>query len=472
LRECNCTCPFEDHLTWPVPLNRRRLRCLGTQLPEGARIAPGRPLDAFAVGPLAENYALAWLRRAAAARDRVRPHTHNAVQIVALRAVAGALWTSYDASFPAIWVEAMKRRSRAGGEPAKARPRKALKRKGGSAPKAVSLGRSSLGQTEVARLTRENARLLSELSENQHQKTAIGEVLTIISHSTFDLEKVLNMVLELAARLSEADKGVILRASGNRSYHAAASYQHAPEFMESQKGMLFAPGRSGVVGRVLLDGKSVQIPDIFNDPEFAYRKLAKRGGFRTILGVPLLREGTPIGILVLHRADVRPFTEKQIKLVETFAAQAVIAIENARLLNELRQRTADLTASLEQQTATSDVLQVISSFPGDLQPVFDAMLEKAARICDATFGRIYRWDGDALHLVGTHNTPPAFAEAARRRSPIRPIREGLSVVCWRQKRRYTSRTLRLSRCTLKNATRHSLRPSNSEVYARFWTCRC
>ena len=183
--------------------------------------------------------------------------------------------------------------------------------------------------------------------------------------------------------------------------------------MESQKGMLFAPGRSGVVGRVLLDGKSVQIPDIFNDPEFAYRKLAKRGGFRTILGVPLLREGTPIGILVLHRADVRPFTEKQIKLVETFAAQAVIAIENARLLNELRQRTADLTASLEQQTATSDVLQVISSFPGDLQPVFDAMLEKAARICDATFGRIYRWDGDALHLVGTHNTPPAFAEAAQ-----------------------------------------------------------
>ena len=291
-----------------------------------------------------------------------------------------------------------------------------------SQPRTVVRSKSSpiAEETEVARLTRENARLLSELRENHHQKTAIGEVLTIISHSTFDLEKVLNMVLELAARLSEADKGVILRASGNRSYHAAASYQHTPEFMESQKGMLFAPGRSGVVGRVLLDGKSVQIPDIFNDPEFAYRKLAKRGGFRTILGVPLLREGTPIGILVLQRADVRPFTEKQIKLVETFAAQAVIAIENARLLNELRQRTADLTASLEQQTATSDVLQVISSFPGDLQPVFDAMLEKAARICDATFGRIYRWDGDALHLVGTHNTPPAFAEAARRRSPIRP----------------------------------------------------
>ena len=224
-----------------------------------------------------------------------------------------------------------------------------------SQPKTVARSKSSpiAEETEVARLTRENARLLSELRENSI-KRAIGEVLTIISHSTFDLEKVLNMVLELAARLSEADKGVILRASGNRSYHAAASYQHTPEFMESQKGMLFAPGRSGVVGRVLLDGKSVQIPDIFNDPEFAYRKLAKRGGFRTILGVPLLREGTPIGILVLHRADVRPFTEKQIKLVETFAAQAVIAIENARLLNELRQRTEEvekLNQQLEQRVA-------------------------------------------------------------------------------------------------------------------------
>jgi signal transduction protein with GAF and PtsI domain len=199
--------------------------------------------------------------------------------------------------------------------------------------------------------------------------------------------------------------------------------------MESQKGMLFAPGRGGVVGRVLLDGKSVQIPDIFNDPEFAYRKLARRGGFRTILGVPLLREGTPIGILVLHRADVRPFTEKQIKLVETFAAQAVIAIENARLLNELRQRTADLTESLEQQTATSDVLQVISSSPGDLQPVFEAILEKAVRICDAKFGTINRWDGEALHLVASHNLPPALRSfAAVRRSDRAP--ETQLAACW------------------------------------------
>jgi class 3 adenylate cyclase len=132
-----------------------------------------------------------------------------------------------------------------------------------------------------------------------------------------------------------------------------------------------------------------------------------------------------VGVIILYRNDVRPFTNKQIELVKNFAAQAVIAIENARLLNELRQRTtdltertADLTEALEQQTATSEVLQVISSSPGDLEPVFATMLEKAVRICDATFGNIYRWDGTALHLIATHNTPPAFVEALRR-SPSR-----------------------------------------------------
>ena len=216
-------------------------------------------------------------------------------------------------------------------------------------------------KTEVARLTRENTGLLSELRECLQQRTATAEVLSIISRSTFDLAKVLNTVLELGARLSKADKGVILRAAGNASYYAAATYRHTPEFIESQKGILFAPGRSGAVGRVLLEGKSVQIADVFDDPEYAYREFARRGGFRTILGVPLVRDGSPIGLFVLHRAPVRPFTDKQIKLVETFADQAVIAIENARLLKELRERTeqvegqsqelAKLNQQLEQRVA-------------------------------------------------------------------------------------------------------------------------
>src|SRR5262249_6681089 len=144
------------------------------------------------------------------------------------------------------------------------------------------------------------------------------------------------------------------------------------------------------------------------------------------LAVPLLCKGEMIGAFFLSRQEVRPFTDKQIELVKNFAAQAVIAIENARLLNELRQRTTDLTErtadlmeALEQQTATSAVLQVISSSPGDLQPVFTSMLENAVRICDAKFGNIYRRDGEALHLIATHNTPPAYAEE-RRRSPYRP----------------------------------------------------
>ena len=137
-----------------------------------------------------------------------------------------------------------------------------------------------------------------------------------------------------------------------------------------------------------------------------------------MLGVPLLREGSPIGVIALTRSVVRPFTDKQIELVRTFADQAVIAIENARLFEAEQQRTRELTESLEQQTATSEVLQVISSSPGDLQPVFATMLGKAVSICDATFGNIYRWDGEALQLIATHNTPPAYAEH-RRHSPFR-----------------------------------------------------
>ena len=137
----------------------------------------------------------------------------------------------------------------------------------------------------------------------------------------------------------------------------------------------------------------------------------------------MLKEADLVGCFILFRQEVRPFSDKQIAVVTSFASQAVIAIENARLLNELRQRTADLTEALEQQTATSEVLQVISSSPGDLELVFAAMLEKAVRICDAKFGTIYRWDGDVLHLVATPNTPPAFAEY-RRRLPFRPAPDG------------------------------------------------
>ena len=220
----------------------------------------------------------------------------------------------------------------------------------------------------------ENARLLNELqqrttdlterttdlTEALEQQTATSDVLKVISRSTFDLPKVLNTLVKSAARLCEADKGVILRPAGDASYYNAATFRHTPEFIERSKGQLFAPGRGGVVGRVLLEGKSVQIADVLADPEYTLREFARLGDYRTILGVPLLRESIPIGVLVLQRAAVRPFTEKQIKLVETFADQAVIAIENSRLFEAEQQRTRELAESLEQQTATSKVLDVIS----------------------------------------------------------------------------------------------------------------
>jgi GAF domain-containing protein len=171
-----------------------------------------------------------------------------------------------------------------------------------------------------------------------------------------------------------------------------------------------------------VDQLPIQVHDLQNSardfPDGS--KMELRTQVRTTLSVPLLTEDDAIGALTIRRNEVKPFTERQVELVNTFAAQAVIAIENARLLNELRQRTDDLSESLEQQTATSAVLKVISSTPGELGPVFQAILENATRICEAQFGTIYRCEGDAVRCVGMHNAPKAFAEERRGKPVIRP----------------------------------------------------
>src|SRR4029077_3296760 len=196
------------------------------------------------------------------------------------------------------------------------------------------------------------------------------------------------------------------------------AHNSSPEFAEWIATHSIRPGRHSGSARAALERRTIHIPDVQVDPEFTYGAKDFEA-VRTVLAVPILKGDNLLGVMIMNRLEVRPFSDQQIALVETFADQAAIAIENVRLLDELRRRTTDLTEALEQQTATSDVLQVISSFPGDLQPVFATMLENAVRICEAKFGNIYRWEGEALQLVATPNTPPAYAEE-RRRSPYRP----------------------------------------------------
>jgi signal transduction histidine kinase len=185
------------------------------------------------------------------------------------------------------------------------------------------------------------------------------------------------------------------------------------------------PDRGTVAGRVLLEGKPIHIPDVQADLEYTMVGITRQGGFHTILGVPLLREGTPIGVIILGRKTVRPFSDKQIELVTTFADQAVIAIENVRLFEDVQKRTAELSEALEQQTATSEVLRVISSSPGEVEPVFQTMLENAVRICEAKFGMLYRYDGTFFHAVALFGVPPAYVDYLRH-EPIRPsLQNGL-----------------------------------------------
>jgi GAF domain-containing protein len=266
----------------------------------------------------------------------------------------------------------------------------------------------------------ENARLLNELRESLQQQTTTADVLKVISRSAFDLQAVLDTLVQSAKQLCEADSAFIFRRE-DAGFRLSASHGFSNEYREYVQQFTIEPGRNTLVGRTSLGCQPVHIPDAHADSEYTWTESYRRGGFRTMLGVPLLREGSPIGVIALTRSVVRPFTDKQIELVRTFADQAVIAIENARLFEAEQQRTRELTESLEQQTATSEVLQVISSSPGNLEPVFAAMLENAARICDANFGNIFRWDGDALHLIATHNTPSSFAEYRKRQPlPLKP----------------------------------------------------
>src|SRR5262245_24623151 len=258
-----------------------------------------------------------------------------------------------------------------------------MQRRGGSAEPMKGGGRKMAApkarKAPVTRLSTPDLRLQlaainRELKEAREQQAATSDLLKVISRSTFDLDTVLNTLAESATRLCEADGTIIWRPKDGR-YKLAACYGLTAEFETNMRQVALKPSGHSPVGRAVQAKKTIHIPDMLADPEYvAYDPNPKRvGGYRAMLGVPLMREGVPIGAMMVGRLKPKAFTEAQIALVTTFADQAVIAIENVRLFDEVQARTRELSESLEQQTATSEVLKVISSTPSDLEPVFKAI---------------------------------------------------------------------------------------------------
>ena len=292
----------------------------------------------------------------------------------------------------------MKRRSGAGGK-LQGRKRSTPKRR--NAPKAMhDRGVSISGQeTKVTRLER-------DLNEAWEQQTATSEILKIISSLPTSVQAVLDTVVASAARLCQALNATIYLRDGDVAViHAQFGYGGSPV------GTRRPLDADWVTGRAVLETRTIHVPDLLNSDEYPKaRGISLPLGYRALLAVPLMRNKTAVGAILATRREARPFTDRQIALLQNFADQAVIAIENARLLNELRHRTSDLTESLEQQTGTSKVLEAISSSPGDLKPVFEAILENAVRLCGAKFGNLYLREGDGLRAAAMHNAPPAYAE--------------------------------------------------------------
>ncbi|MGC2589735.1 MAG: GAF domain-containing protein, partial [Pseudolabrys sp.] len=300
----------------------------------------------------------------------------------------------------------MVRRQRQSGSRSRTRP----------APRRSRKPHDTDAETRVAVLTR-------ELSQALEQQAATSEVLQVISSSPSELEPVFQAMLAHATRLCEANFGVLYRFDGH-VFHAVALQNAVPALGDYLRREPPRPDPRNALGRVLRTKQPVHITDITAERAYAEREPARVAAVelakaRTFLAVPMLKENELLGIIAIYRQEVRPFTDKQIALVQNFASQAVIAIENARLFQAEQQRTRELAESLEQQTATSDVLRIVASSPGELQPVFESMLANATRICQAKFGTLYLREADGFRGVATHNAPTPYVEE-RKRNLVRP----------------------------------------------------
>jgi signal transduction histidine kinase len=278
--------------------------------------------------------------------------------------------------------------------------------------------------SSAADLQEQLDRRTRELAEALEQQTATSEVLRVISSSSGELAPVFESLLASAKHLCGAEFGIILLREGD-AFRTVALHGATAEYTEARwRAPFIRPAADTGLGRVLETKQVGQIADVqavagyVDNPVQA--PIVQLAGVRSKLTVPMLKEEDLIGVIEIDRQEVRPFTDKQIELVKNFAAQAVIAIENTRLLKELRQRTDDLTEALEQQTATSEVLQVISSSPGELESVFQGVLENATRICGAAFGAIFYYEGGAFRPAAELNVPRAYSEFMRQRGPFQP----------------------------------------------------
>jgi two-component system, NtrC family, sensor kinase len=276
-----------------------------------------------------------------------------------------------------------------------------------------------------AERTQELADTRAKLTEALAQQTATSDILRLIASSPTDVQPVFDAIAASASTLCEAQNGGVFRFDGGL-IHLVAHHNWSPDELEAIRRVFpIPPGGGSVTARAILTRAVAHVPDPVADPEYVPGSLVQ-AGFRSVLSVPMLRDGHPIGAITVTRSEVRAFSDTQIALLKTFADQAVIAIENTRLFQELEARNRELTEALEQQTATSEVLRVISSSPTDLQPVFDAIVRSAVRLCGARFGAVYQFDGELLHLVAHHNWSPETLELVQRLFPMRPSRETLA----------------------------------------------
>ena len=316
----------------------------------------------------------------------------------------------------------MKRHSKAGGKAAKEGRHKVVTPRRSTPSKGLPRSTATGQETDTARLTRER-------DEALEREKATAEVSRVISSSPGQLELVFETMLQNAVRLCDAKFGILYLSEG-KGFRTVAMHDVPPSLVQVRQNKLIHFPADAAVSRAAdtkqpwhqIDARTER-SYIEGDPQFVAS--VNLGGMRTVVSVPMLKDDQLIGVITIYRQEVRPFTDKHIALVTNFAAQAVIAIENARLLNELRQRTSDLTETLEQQTATSEVLKVISSSPGELEPVFQSLLGNATRLCAADFGLMFQYDGNSFRLMAQLGADQDYVEYMER-EPFHPRPETLT----------------------------------------------